>query len=254
MSRRIGLFVALALALAVVFVRLGFWQLDRLRQRRARNAAIGASMAAPAVPYGRLGASASYRRAIVTGAPDYAHEIILTGRSHDGSPGVYLLTPVRPAGGDSAVVVIRGWVYSPDAATVDAMRWREARDTFTGYVVPLPAAGGTGGTALRSTRGGRSIRALTLPGVRELLPYPVSPTYIVSQDAPADSAPVRLPPPALDDGPHLSYAIQWFSFAAIAVFGAGAVVARARVSPESRGRAVVDWKVPPAPPPPRGPP
>jgi surfeit locus 1 family protein len=39
---------------------------------------------------------------------------------------------------------------------------------------------------------------------------------------------VRLPPPALDEGPHLSYAIQWFSFAAIALIGGTAVALRSR--------------------------
>ena len=34
--------------------------------------------------------------------------------------------------------------------------------------------------------------------------------------------------PALDDGPHRGYAIQWFSFAAIAIVGALAVVRRER--------------------------
>jgi cytochrome oxidase assembly protein ShyY1 len=36
----------------------------------------------------------------------------------------------------------------------------------------------------------------------------------------------RLTPPPLDEGPHLSYAIQWFAFAAIALIGAGAVAIR----------------------------
>ena len=31
--------------------------------------------------------------------------------------------------------------------------------------------------------------------------------------------PPRVPPPPLDEGPHRSYAIQWFSFAIIAVVG-----------------------------------
>jgi surfeit locus 1 family protein len=31
--------------------------------------------------------------------------------------------------------------------------------------------------------------------------------------------PRRLPPPELTNGPHLSYAIQWFSFAAIVLIG-----------------------------------
>ncbi|HEX5724904.1 MAG TPA: SURF1 family cytochrome oxidase biogenesis protein, partial [Longimicrobiaceae bacterium] len=35
------------LLLAGVFVRLGFWQLDRLEQRRARNAALRAATALP---------------------------------------------------------------------------------------------------------------------------------------------------------------------------------------------------------------
>jgi cytochrome oxidase assembly protein ShyY1 len=39
---------------------------------------------------------------------------------------------------------------------------------------------------------------------------------------------VRLEVPALDEGPHLSYAIQWFFFAAVAVVGAGYVVAQGR--------------------------
>jgi cytochrome oxidase assembly protein ShyY1 len=37
--------------------------------------------------------------------------------------------------------------------------------------------------------------------------------------------------PALDSGPHRGYAIQWFSFAAIALFGALAVVRRERRAP-----------------------
>jgi cytochrome oxidase assembly protein ShyY1 len=37
---------------------------------------------------------------------------------------------------------------------------------------------------------------------------------------------LAVPPlPALDDGPHLTYALQWFSFAVIAVVG-GALLSR----------------------------
>jgi cytochrome oxidase assembly protein ShyY1 len=54
--------------------------------------------------------------------------------------------------------------------------------------------------------------------------------YLVSQDSAADTTPARLAPPALDDGPHLSYAIQWFSFAVIAIVGAGIVAYRARTA------------------------
>jgi cytochrome oxidase assembly protein ShyY1 len=45
--------------------------------------------------------------------------------------------------------------------------------------------------------------------------------YVVEEETgPRDQFPRRVELPPLDDGPHLSYAIQWFAFATIAVGGA----------------------------------
>lgn len=224
MNRRIIAFVALAIALAAVFVRLGFWQLDRLRQRRSRNAEVAARLAQPVVRIDQLYDTTAFRRVVVAGTPDYANEIVFTGRSRQGSPGVYILTPMRRATNDTAVVVNRGWVYAPDAATADLSRWRESRGVYTGYVSTLAR----GAAAPNQHSNERKVRALTWNGIQALLPYPVAGMYVVSQDSAGDGTPARLPAPTLDDGPHLSYAIQWFSFAAIALVGAGVVVSRAR--------------------------
>lgn len=228
MSRKTWVFVALAVVLAGLFVRLGVWQMARLHERRARNAEIEARLALPPVPMAQKRDTASYHRVTVAGAADYDHELILTGRSRNGSPGVYILTPVRSSLNDSAVVIIRGWVYAPDAASADLGRWRESRGVYSGYTALLPAI-----AAPPSPAGpARRLRTLSAAGVRALLPYPVRSQYVVSQDSAADTTPARLAPPSLDDGPHLSYAIQWFSFALIAVVGAGIVAMRARVSPD----------------------
>ena len=228
MNRRIDAFVALAFLLAALFVRLGFWQVDRLHQRRARNAVLAERMAETPLPIDELRDTAAYRRASVQGTPDYADEIVLTGRSRQGSPGVYIITPVRRTGSATAVLVMRGWVYSPDAATVDLTRWHETRRSFNGYVLSLPATV----ESPQQPAMGRKVRALTRERVRELVPYPVATRYLVAQDsvvgAAVDSTPARVAPPALDDGPHLSYAIQWFSFAAIALVGSYVVVRRSR--------------------------
>ena len=164
----------------------------------------------------------------IDGTPDFANDIVLTGRSRQGSPGVYIFTPVRRSGSDSAVLVLRGWVYSPDAATVDLTRWHERRRSFGGYVLALPASVDSPQQPAME----RKVRALTRERVRELVPYPVSTRYLVSQDsvaaAAADSTPARVAQPSLDDGPHLSYAIQWFSFAAIALIGSYVVIRRTR--------------------------
>jgi surfeit locus 1 family protein len=42
---------------------------------------------------------------------------------------------------------------------------------------------------------------------------------------------VRVPAPALDEGPHMSYAIQWFAFATVAIVGGVAFVRAGRRRP-----------------------
>lgn len=224
---RVGSFIALAVVLAAIFVRLGFWQLDRLGQRRARNAEVASRLAEPVRAFEQERDTASFRRVTLAGVPDYDNEIVVTGRSRNGSPGVYILTPVRRPNSDTAVVVLRGWVYAPDAASVDLSRWRESRSDFHGYVLRLPIA--------KPSRIGaqRKLRAFSLAGVRGLLGYPASEKYLVSQDTASDRTPARLSMPALDNGPHLSYAVQWFAFAVIAIVGAAIVAFRARVSPDA---------------------
>jgi surfeit locus 1 family protein len=181
-----------ALAIAAVCVRLGVWQIHRLGERRARNAEIAARLALPprtltaALPAD----SARHRRIVARGVYDYAGERVLPGRSFQGSPGVALITPLRLADG-STIPVDRGWVPSPDAFHIDAARYRE-------------------GDTVRVEGIGDSLSTL-LP-------------LVVLDQTPSPGLPRRWPPPSLDDGPHLSYAIQWFSFALIILVGTGALL------------------------------
>lgn len=223
MNRRLLAFVVLAVVLGALFVRLGIWQLARRSERRAANAVIAAQLALPPSGFDsvRRATNPVNRRGRVEGTPDYANEFVVTGRSRNGSPGVHVFTPIRIAGRDTAVLVNRGWVYSPDAASIELARWRsEPGQSFTGFTQEIPE----GNAPVR----GRGLRPLTRGGVRQLVPYPVAPIYLVVQDSGGAGTPVRLPTPVLDDGPHLSYAIQWFAFAAIALIGAVVVVRRAR--------------------------
>lgn len=223
MTARTGAFVALALLLAVLFVRLGFWQLDRHQERKAFNADRAVRLAAAPAPFDsvRRLPEGWHRRSVVTGEPDSLREFVITGRSRNGSPGVHIMTPVRLAGNDTAVLVNRGWVYAPDAATIDLKRWRESRTSFSGHTDTLPTP------AIPPQLKDKGLRSLTAAGVDELLPYPFYSLYLIAHDSVPD-APARLSQPALDAGPHLSYAIQWFCFAAIAIGGAVIVWQKAR--------------------------
>lgn len=243
MSRRSLVFLALATVAALVCARLGIWQLARLGERRARNRAVAARFTAPPVPYAALPADTGarhYRRVTVAGRPDYAHEFVLVNRTRDGSPGVHIVTPVRVApaaggpGGDTLLLVNRGWIYSPNGTDLDLARWREGDSlAVTGYVeLPSrrPGVARLGGRA----RGYRAYRFLDPVLVSGDAGTPVTRDYVVAEPGPGEDPakppldrPVRVPPPALDEGPHLSYAVQWFCFAAVAVVG-GAAFTRAQ--------------------------
>lgn len=206
---------------AAVCVRLGAWQLHRLHERRAFNAQLTARLAASPVDVTLLPADTAlghYRRVVARGVFDYSRQVVLTARSSLGSPGVHVLTPVRLADG-TYVVVNRGWVYAPDAITIDATRWREhADDTVTvgGYAetwagrerVPLPDSQ-------------RAVRALDSLRVASLIGAAIRPYYVAqtSDSTAAEDRPVRLGEPVLADGSHKGYAIQWFSFALVALIG-----------------------------------
>ena len=219
--------IILTIAFALVCGRLGIWQLSRLAERRAWNAHLEQRLAAPPVPVGTLSADSTlghYRRVSASGTYVYAGQVALTGRSSQGSPGVHLLTPLRLLDG-RLVLVNRGWVYAPDAVTVDPAKWREHDgDTVTiaGYAetwsgrerAPLPPAQ-------------HAVRTLDSAAVAARVREAVFSYFMVqtSDSAPSKTRPVRLGEPVLDDGSHRSYAIQWFSFALVAVVG-GALLVR----------------------------
>jgi surfeit locus 1 family protein len=228
------LFLIVAVVLAGGCIRLGIWQLDRREQRRAMNAQIRQRMLAPARSVetaDRDTAKTRFSIVAVRGVPDYSNEIVLTHRGNAGSPGVDILTPIRLPGQDTAVLVNRGWAYSPDGVTIDLSRWHETGTAFTGYVESFVSA------PLDTVRA-RAIRRSSYEAISRVIPYPIHPFFVVALGdsvTMADSSPgrpalVRLRAPKLDEGPHLSYAFQWFGFATIALVGAGIVTARSMQS------------------------
>lgn len=210
-------------------MRLGVWQLARLDQKRAFNAMLAARLAAPPVDIIALPGDTSqghYRRVSASGALLYDREVVYGGRSHAGSPGVDLLTPIKMAGRDTVVMVNRGWAYSADAAQVDNSRWKEKDSVnVSGYAETF--AGTERGSAPEKDR---RVHALDRAAVQALVGMPVAP-YILTQtsdSARRDGAPSRLETPALTEGSHQSYAIQWFSFALVAIIGGVALSRRSR--------------------------
>lgn len=239
-SFRTVLASVLVLALAALFVRLGFWQLDRLEGRRARNEAWRTQTAAPPLVLDSATASLLRadperyvnRRVRASGTYEPDGEVVLRGRAHGGKPGVHLATPLRVPAAGTAVMVNRGWAPSPDGARVDASAYAEPGSlTVEGVLQAVPRTDDGGAPSMAGQGAGavRTHRRLDLDALRRDRPD-LLPLYIQQlPDADSARAPLkRVPPPPLTDGPHLGYAIQWFSFATIAVVGLAILLLRGR--------------------------
>jgi surfeit locus 1 family protein len=214
--------LALCLIVAAFCVRLGVWQLDRRAQRRAANEQARAGLTLPPIEIDSFaGADAleRFRRVRVAGVFDYTREVVISPRVRNGSPGVHVVTALARAGTDTIIPVVRGWVYAPDAVTVELERWREGDSArVEGYVIALDT---TGADDAASARESRALRRLDRTRLAERFGAPVTSYYITMTGPSGDraSTPARLTDPVLAEGPHLSYAVQWFLFAVI--FGAG---------------------------------
>ena len=225
-----------AVAAALLCVRLGFWQLDRLAGRRAQNALVRARGEAPPVSVsdiqGQDTAVTHWRRVRVRGVADYNAEMVHATRSQNGSPGVHLLTPVRPldgAWGDTAVLLLRGFLAAADGRSID---WHAAREgdtvTFDALVTsfPPPRPG-----AVRMPSAPRAVRLLDRDTLAALMKQPLAPFILlvlgdtVVRDV---TLPARIPPPSPGEGPHQSYAFQWFAFALVSLVGFVAFVRASR--------------------------
>lgn len=220
-------FGLLTVIAAGVCVRLGIWQLDRLEQRRAQNAIVSDRGAERPLTLAELqGADTSvthWRRVRIEAVADYAQELVHATRTQNGSPGVHLLTPVRPldgSWGDTAIVVLRGYLYAADGRTVDFAKAREP-DTLRldALLISFPPTR-EGQATMKSAP--RAMRLLDRDTIGTLVGRPVAPFMLLAlgdtimRDI---TRPTRVPPPAMNDGPHLSYALQWFSFATVFVVG-----------------------------------
>jgi surfeit locus 1 family protein len=203
-----------ALAVAGGCVRLGVWQLDRLRQRRARNTAVQearerAPLALPAP--GLPPDSMRQRRVSARGAYDYARERLWRPRIYNDAVGASVVTPLR-LGDGSAVLVDRGWVPERAGGDLTAYRERDSVVTIEGFAVAAP----------------RGLGDVDPKVLADSVPYPLLPVVVqLLPDGESQARPpLRVPPPALDDGPHLSYAFQWFSFAVIVLVGTAFLLRR----------------------------
>jgi cytochrome oxidase assembly protein ShyY1 len=214
-------FHALCLFGILLMLWLAMWQLRRLDDRREFNAQVVARSEQPAITIDELLAepdfdpdAASWRQVTASGIwlPE---QIVVFNRTQDGVAGDNVLTALVQDGGVT-VLVNRGFVPlgtpapAPPTGPVEILGTvRPSQERRTGELTD---------DALALTE----VRRVDIDQLAPQLPGEVAPVYldlVVSDPpiAPTDPAPV--PAPDLSDGPHLSYAGQWFIFAVFVAIG-----------------------------------
>ena len=207
-----------AVAVVVAFVLLGLWQLDRHEQRADRNATVQArSELAPVPVVDALDGVADaddLRFRTVTASGTYGdRDLLVDNRSKDGLPGAWVLTPLRLDDG-TTLVVNRGFQFNdggrvtPEPAPAGPVSLEGTVTTWEGD-----------GCGVRTGADGDPVgmACLRRPTAEDVFGAEVLPVVVQAQSAtpPASDLLAPVPLPELDDGPHRSYAVQWFIFATI---------------------------------------
>ena len=209
-------FAVVAVGLCVV---MGLWQLgvydSRQDHERADRRAVPrvdlVGLWGPDEPFeGRL----DQRPVRVDGrfAPE-EEQVWITNRELDGDRGAWLVAPVRVRGTDASLLVVRGW-----ASRVGELPSVPAGDvTFDAVLQPTEASG----EPFDSTR--RTIGSLSVPALTNVIRGDLYSGYAIGTSASVTGGltPVepRAPGVSWTVGlRNLAYALQWWVFAAFALF------------------------------------
>jgi surfeit locus 1 family protein len=217
-SRRWWWVTLLVLIVMLILARLGFWQLDRLQQKRAANAQVAAALDAAPIDLNSVDIPQDLERlnnrlASGRGIFDNDQQVLLKLQNWGYRAGVNLITPLVFADGETAVLVDRGWIPDTDAGL-------EARSAFDvsgevsidGYIALSQGLRNQS----RVTPEGRQTEfyRVDIPAIQSQMPYELLPFYIIqSPQNNNEQLPYRLERQTeLSEGNHLSYAMQWFIF------------------------------------------
>ena len=218
-------YLALVIVFAIACCALVTWQLNRRSVALAEVARIDANYDAEAIPVAEAlpdpaGFDIDQRWRVVALSGEYLadEEVVVRNRPFEGSSGFEVVTPFRLDDG-TVFMVNRGWIAQ------DSDGRPSAYDPAPSGHVDLEARlkAGEGRIAGRTSTG---IEFATID-LDELADRVGEPSYtgaygiLVQDGADADEPPLAAARPVRDEGPHLSYALQWFVFALLGFIGLG---------------------------------
>lgn len=219
-------YLAFTIVFAIACVLLANWQLARRAEAVAANTKVEQNYDSTPVAIDSLlptldafRPSDEWRQVLLHGTYERDQQLLVRTRPLGGNPGFEVLVPFRLPNGN-VFVVDRGWVpVGNDQDSPDAVPAAPAGDVTV--VVRLKP--GESRVPGRSAPPGQ-IATIELDDIRSQLGEPsYTGAYglMVSENPAPPSRPTALPKPAIDEGPHLSYAFQWLVFAILGFVALG---------------------------------
>lgn len=225
-SRRWAGYLALTILFAIICSGLGMWQLARRAEALAEINKVDSNFDSAPVPVAealpKLDAfdeSRKWEPVVMTGRYLAEDELLVRNRPLDANPGFEVLTPLSQADG-TVFIIDRGWV--PTGDNHDAPDSVPAAPEGQVTVVARLKAGEP--SLAGRTASGNQIATINLHDIAKRLG---TPTYtgayglMATEDPAPAERPVAVTRPVTDEGPHLSYAFQWFVFGLLAFIGLG---------------------------------
>lgn len=219
--RRWVALLVVVVCLVVAFINLGQWQLRRLDERRGDNATVIAHEDAPVVDYTAafthpITDDDQWQRVTVTGTFDASRQLVARYRSYDGETGYEVVVPLHASDGRT-VLVDRGFAIRP--AGQDFPSAVAAPPTGTVTVLGYVRRNEQGPTNAMTPASG-SVMLINSEAIGAAQQIDLVNGYISAIEmTPAQTGYTVVGPPELNEGPHLSYALQWFTFSLIALGG-----------------------------------
>jgi len=225
-SRRWWWATLLVLAGVVLMGRLGIWQLDRLDQRRAANAAYLEQINQPAIRLSKELVNTNPdemvdRQATAAGAYDFSNQLILVQQNYQGRPGAHLVTPLLFEEGHTAVLVDRGWIPAVEVEASEFDQYEHSGPQNIRGVIQKSQTLDRGRESIYQGYQQEWYR-IDISAIEQQLPYDLLPFYLLESPGSEfqDKLPYKITMEVdLSEGPHLGYAIQWFLFATILAIG-----------------------------------
>lgn len=236
-----GLASTLAVLLLLpLLLSLGFWQLDRARQKAELQAAFAEHFDQAPIPLREIvepGDFANlYRRVTASGRYDGERQLLMDNQVRGGQPGYHVLTPLRLVDG-AAILVDRGWIpLGESRQTLPKIALATEPVTVDGWLAQPANPGirlGDAGGADR--RWPRVLQYVDYQRLAAILEYPLHPAILLLEPEAPGGYERDWRPRFGGVGPerHQGYAVQWFALTAALVILYLAVGMR-RVPPPSR--------------------